>query len=330
MTNIAADSDTKMIDIDHIVPFHVEPLDVRGRAVQLGPMVDTILKRHNYPKSVSKLLGEVIVLTSLLGSSLKFDGKFIVQTQTDGPVSLLVVDFTTPGNIRAYADFDLARIEQAEKSDTTSSEELLGKGTLAMTVDQGGHMQRYQGIVALDGKSLEDVAQAYFKQSEQIPTHVRLAVAETLTPSDNAKGSNHAWRAGGLLVQFLPESVDQLTTRDLPGGDVPDAALKGESDERHDLWIEAKALVETTSDDELTDPEIDSSILLYRLFHEHGVLVYEGTQMVDKCSCSKERLVSVIATMSEEERAETLTDGQAHSTCDFCSANYVITTQDFS
>lgn len=328
MTTLA-ENYAKPAEADHIVPFHVEPLEVRGRAVQLGPMVDAILKRHNYPNPVSKLLGEVIVLASLLGSSLKFDGKFIVQTQTDGPVSLLVVDFTTPGNIRAYADFDNKRVEEATNIGAISPEELLGKGTLAMTIDQGNHTQRYQGIVALDGKSLEDVAQAYFKQSEQIPTHVRLAVAETLTPTSQAQGSQHAWCAGGLLVQFLPEQAERLTTRDLPGGDAPKGTQKGNDEERDELWIEAKALVETTSDDELTDPEIGPSILLYRLFNEQGVMVFDSTKMVDQCSCSKERLVKVIATMSEEERNETLSDGEAHSTCDFCSARYVITKADF-
>lgn len=189
---------------DTIVPFHVAPLEVRGRSVQLGPMLNAILDRHAYPDPVSKLLGEVIVLTVLLGTSLKFDGRFTVQTQTDGPVSLLVVDFKTPDAVRAYASFDEQRLTDAMASGETGSEQLLGNGILAMTIDQGEHTQRYQGIVQLNGTSLEEVAQAYFRQSEQIPTHMRLAVSEFLKPSGSGEGSSRQWRGGGVLVQFLP------------------------------------------------------------------------------------------------------------------------------
>src|SRR5690606_11859699 len=162
---------------DHVVPFEVSALDLRGRAVQLGPVLDAILPRHGYPEPVANLLAEAMVLTVLLGTALKFEGKFIVQSRTDGPVDLLVADFATPHSLRAYARFDPARLEAALAEGRTSPAELLGKGVLALTVDQGAYMQRYQGIVELDGTSLEEVARTYFRQSEQIPTDVRLAVA---------------------------------------------------------------------------------------------------------------------------------------------------------
>ena len=167
---------------DHVVPFEVGPLDVRGRAVQLGPMLDQILARHDYPEPVARLLAEACVLTVLLGTSLKFDGKFILQTRTDGPVDMLVADFTTPQSLRAYARFDAERLAAAIASGDDRPEQLLGDGVLAMTIDQGAYMQRYQGIVQLDGASLEDVARIYFRQSEQIPTDVRLSVAKQLMP----------------------------------------------------------------------------------------------------------------------------------------------------
>ncbi len=154
---------------DKVVPFHVAPLDTRGRAVQLGPMLNAILARHDYPGAVAALLGETIVLTVLLGTSLKFDGKFIVQTQSDGPVSLLVVDYRTPGAIRAYARYDADLVAEAVRSGQSSPKDLLGHGILAMTIDQGAHTQRYQGIVELNGISLEEAAMQYFRQSEQIP-----------------------------------------------------------------------------------------------------------------------------------------------------------------
>src|SRR3954466_5235832 len=136
---------------DAVLPFDVAPLDLRGRLTRLGPALDELLSKHDYPTPVAKLLGEAIVLTTLLGSALKFDGRFILQTQTDGPVSLMIVDFRAPDRMRAYARFDAARLAPG-----LSTGELLGKGHLAMTVDQGPDMSRYQGLVALDGGTLED------------------------------------------------------------------------------------------------------------------------------------------------------------------------------
>ena len=158
---------------DHVVPFEVAPLDVRGRIVQMGPMLDQILSRHDYPAPVARLLAEASVLTVLLGTMLKFDGKLILQTRSDGPVDLLVADFTAPRSLRAYARFDQDRLDAAVAAGETSPEALLGEGVLAFTIDQGPYMQRYQGIVQLDGSSMEDVARAYFRQSEQISTDVR-------------------------------------------------------------------------------------------------------------------------------------------------------------
>ena len=126
---------------DHVVPFQVESLDVRGRAVQLGPMLDGILERHRYPAPVARLLAETIALTVLLGTSLKFEGKFTVQTKSDGPVDLLVADFSTPENVRAYARFDEESLAEAIKAGRTEPEQLLGKGILAFTIDQGQYSQ---------------------------------------------------------------------------------------------------------------------------------------------------------------------------------------------
>ena len=151
---------------DIVTPFEVAKLDLRGRVVRLGPVVDDILERHDYPQPIAKLVGEAIVLTVMLGSALKIDGRFILQTQTDGPVRMLVVDFTTPGKVRACARFDKKRAAEAVAANKTDAGSLLGKGHLAMTIDQGPDMNRYQGLVALDGGSLEDAAHEYFKRSE--------------------------------------------------------------------------------------------------------------------------------------------------------------------
>lgn len=313
---------------DVVVPFQVDGLDVRGRTVQLGQALDSILKRHNYPEAVSRLLGEAAVLTVLLGTSLKFAGKFIFQTKSDGPVDMLVVDFQTPDAIRAYARFDAERVAEAVAAGKTKPEELLGQGTLALTVDQGEFTQRYQGIVALDGSSLEDIARTYFMQSEQIATDIQLAVARLFERGVDGKPIEQ-WRAGGLMIQFLPQSELHAHHRDLHGGDHPegaDAAQRPVVDE----WQEARSLVATIDDSELTDPQVSSQRLLYRLFHERGVRVYEGTKVVDRCACSRDKIFGVLKGFSAEEIQNSVEDGKVSVTCEFCSSRYDFEPAEFS
>src|SRR6202795_3987495 len=233
---------------DAVLPFEVDALDLRGRLTRLGPALSDVLAKHDYPAAVGKLLGEAIVLTTLLGSSLKFDGRFILQTQTDGPVSFLIVDFQAPDRLRAYAPSDTSRLKDGQDSGT-----LLGKGHLAMTVDQGPDMSRYQGLVALDGGNLEAAAHEYFLRSEQIPTRVRLAVGEEWR--GGGEGPKHRWRAGGMLLQFLPKAPERARLADLDPGDVPEGVEKPEIEE-DDAWVEGQSLIATVEDVELIDPDL--------------------------------------------------------------------------
>src|SRR3954471_24198676 len=230
---------------DAVLPFEVDALDLRGRLTRLGPALDDILTKHDYPPQVCKLLGEAIVLTTLLGSSLKFDGRFILQTQTDGPVSFLIVDFQAPDRLRAYARYDAARVTGAQDAGA-----LLGRGHLAMTIDQGADMSRYQGLVALNGGTLEDAAHEYFLRSEQIPTRVRLAVGEEFR---GGGGGKHRWRAGGILLQFLPKAPERARQADLHPGDAPEGVVTHTVAE-DDAWIEGQSLISTVEDVELIDP----------------------------------------------------------------------------
>ncbi|MCC2608349.1 Hsp33 family molecular chaperone [Neorhizobium petrolearium] len=303
---------------DRVVPFQVEGLDVRGRAVQLGPLLNAILGRHEYPAPVARLLAEAIVLTALLGTSLKFDGKFTVQTKGDGPVDLLVADFSTPDALRAYARYDEEALAEAIEEDRTSPPDLLGNGVLAFTIDQGRGMQPYQGIVPLDGSSLEEIADVYFRQSEQIPTTVRLGVAE-LFDRDAEGRPRHNWRAGGLVAQFLPQAPERMRQPDLHGGDGDERELDFTED---DAWTEARTLVETIDTDELTDPQVPIERLLFRLFHERGVRVYEPQTVYDRCSCSREKIKSVLNGFTAEEIEASQEDGHIAVTCEFCSTTY--------
>ena len=305
---------------DTVLPYAVEPLDARGRVVRLGPLLDTVLGRHDYPPSVSRLLGEAIALTALLGSALKFRGRFILQTSSDGPVSLMVVDFTTPSDMRAYARFDADAVAAAEAGGHAAPPDLLGTGHLALTIDPGAGQNRYQGIVALAGNSLEDAAHDYFAQSEQIPTRIRLAVAE-MVDRDPDGARRHRWRAGGIMVQFLPESEDRIRARDLDPGDAPEGtAPHGEAED--DAWVEAQSLVATVEDHELTDPDIGAEKLLFRLFHERGVRVFEQLSLNDRCGCSREKVAAMLRGFSAKERDEMTVDGEIVVTCEFCSTRY--------
>ena len=300
---------------DVAIPFTLENLDSRGRAVRLAGALDAILTRHDYPAPVARLLGEAVTLAALMGSSLKFEGRFILQAQTDGVVNMVVIDLEAPDGLRGYARFDAQGLEKALASGKTSSSELLGSGHLAMTVDQGPHTERYQGIVALEGEGLEAAAEHYFAQSEQIPTKVRLAVAEH-TRRGNAGAS---WRAGGMMVQFFPAAGEAAFT-DLPGGDKEKS--QGDVTEA-DNWVETKALFATLSDAELVDPDVSAERLLFRLFNEKGVRVFDPELLEARCSCSAERTETMLSeNFSDKERQEMAVDGEIEVVCEFCSTAY--------
>lgn len=301
---------------DAVLPFEVSALDLRGRLTRMGPALDEILTKHDYPAPVGKLLGEAIVLTTLLGSSLKFDGRFILQTQTDGPVSFLIVDFQAPDRLRAYARYDATKLK-----DGLDSGALLGKGHLAMTVDQGPDMSRYQGLVALDGGNLEDAAHEYFLRSEQIPTRVRLAVGEEWRGGGD--GPKHRWRAGGMLLQFLPKAPERAQ-HDLDPGDVPEGVEKPEIEE-DDAWVEGQSLIATVEDVELIDPDLSGERLLYRLFHERGVRVFPQLGLRAQCSCSRDAVSSMLKSFAAQDRAEMVKDNKVVVTCEFCSSVYEFT-----
>ena len=332
MTNLDATSRVPTAEVadDAILPFEVASLDLRGRVVRLGPSLDTILNAHAYPPGISKLLGEAIVLTVLLGSSLKFEGRFILQTKTDGPVRLLVVDYRSPGLVRACAQFDSAAVAAGPSK---SAVELLGHGHLAMTIDQGPEMSRYQGLVALNGGTLEDAAHEYFLRSEQIPTRVRLAVAEEFSAAKLVVGAGaasaqvrspprHAWRAGGMLLQFLPKKVERMRGPDLDPGDAP-AGTAPHVVAEDDAWVTGQALIATVEDLELIDPELSSERLLFRLFHEHGVRVFRSTVVEAKCSCSRENVANMLKSFPQDDRDDMVENGVISVTCEFCSSHYV-------
>jgi molecular chaperone Hsp33 len=286
---------------DLVIPFEVKPLAVRGRLVRLGPALDAILRQHGYPSLVSSTLGEAVALTAMLGSLLKVEGQFILQTSTNGAIGMIVSQYASPGALRAYARFDEAAIKAVDKR---ADPRLLGEGHLAMTIDQGPNTDRYQGIVSLGEGSLSDATLVYFRQSEQIPTWLKAAVGPMLSRGDRAEH----WRAGALMVQHLP---------------APSAATPPESEEAEDEgWVRARLLAATVEDHELLDPSISAERLLYRIFHEDGVTVYPATRLEAICSCSRDRVLGMLKSFSAEEKSEMAEDGVVRVKCEFCSKEY--------
>ncbi len=299
---------------DSVLPFSTVKSKTLGRLVRLGATVDHILSRHNYPDSVSEVLGEAIALAAMLGTTLKFDGDLIIQTNTDGPVGMLVVNFETPGRIRAHASFDQARLAgpRAAATGATDHRALLGHGFLALTIDPGRGMERYQGVVSLDGQDLAAAALQYFRQSEQLPTYVRLAVARHQVKGDG--GAGRQWRAGGLLVQH----VSPVGGKD--HRDEEENFLLGEDD---DDWRRVELLAMTVEDHEMLDPTLAPERLLYRLFHEEGVRAGQARALDVFCRCSQSRIQGLFRSFKPQEIAELRDDdGNIAVTCEFCNTTY--------
>ncbi len=305
----------KVVD-DIVLPFAIESLSTRGRLVRLGPAIDQLLERHDYPEPVSKLVAEAVTLAALLGSTLKLEGRFQLQTKSEGPVFMLLVDFDAPSNLRALARFDKARVGRA-----APGEDLLGRGHMAFTIDPGGEMTRYQGVIALEGQGFERAAHHYFERSEQIPTLVRLAVGETVAPS------GRAWRAGGLIVQYLPGATRRRA--DFHPGDAPEGTEPHRIEE-DDAWTEAQARAATTEAHELIDPTLSGERLLFRLFNERGVRVFEPTTLAAVCRCSAEGVDAMLRSFPPEEVKHMIgDDGMIGVTCEFCSTKRVFNPADY-
>ncbi len=297
LANGAADGANREPDL--IQPFVLEVPALRGRLVRAGPLVEAILTRHDYPAPVAALLGEFLALAGVLASLLKFDGIFTLQTKGDGPVGLLVADMTAAGELRGYCEFDAARLQAlaAAGGDTPSARALMGQGYMAFTVDQGPHTERYQGIVELTGETLTDFLQHYFRQSEQLKTAVKLAAGRV----------DGAWRAGGLLLQQLPEEEAD--------------AMPLATDEE-DGWRRAVVLMASCTERELLDPALSAHDLLYRLFHDERVRVFKPRPFLPGCRCSRARIERILRSLPRDEVDEMKVGGEVVMTCQFCNIDF--------
>lgn len=286
---------------DRVLGFTLPQRHARGRAVRLGPVLDEILSAHAYPAAVKGLLAEALVLTALIGALLKEEqSQLTLQVQAEGgAVSLLVCDFRD-GQLRGYAEFDGQRIAGLGANPALGA--FFGEGSLAITFDLAATGQRYQGIVPLAGASLGEACQAYFAQSEQVPTLIRLGV--------HSHGAHSV--AGGLLVQHIPE------------GEEGRARLHTRMD--HPEWEHVAIMAGSTRHEELVDRALSLEALVWRLFHEERELrASPGARISRGCRCSVEHYRDVLARFPEPELAEMRNEqGHVAVDCAFCSRRFDI------
>lgn len=283
-------TDLTLAPDDLALPFAIDGKQTRGRIVRLGGVAQRVIDGHGYRGDAARLAGEALTIVSLLGSALKFEGTLTLQTRGEGRARMVVADFATPGQVRSFVSVE---------DDAEPDAPLLGEGSFALTIDPAEGQNRYQGIVELHG-SLSEAALLYFQQSEQIPTRLKIFVGQVQT------GETPTWRAGGILLQRVAGE----------GGLAPTEA-------NDDDWVRFGALLDTVGADELLAPTLAGEDLLYRLFNEDTVRVFQPQPIAFQCRCSAERVANVLDAYSLDELEDLKTpEGRIEAKCEFCGTVY--------
>ncbi len=277
---------------DLIQPFMIEASGLRGRLIRMGPTLSDVIRRHDLPPTVQSLMAEFAVLAATLSAALKFDGVFSLQAKGNGPVGLMAADISSDGGVRAYASVS-GDVPSPMEIKGSPVPRLLGAGYLAFTVDQGEHTELYQGIVELQGATLIECVHHYFQQSDQFSAAITLAAAPD---------GDGGWRGGALMLQRLPEG--ELSIR------------KEKMDE---AWRRATVLMSSCEKDELTGRALSAHELLFRLFHEDGVRVFDTHPLRFSCRCSRERAQGILTMLSQDDIEEYKIEGRISITCEFCN-----------
>ncbi|WP_318419357.1 Hsp33 family molecular chaperone HslO [Photobacterium leiognathi] len=266
---------------DYLNRYLFDGVSVRGELVQLGDTYQQIISSTEYPAPVKNLLGELLVATSLLTATLKFEGSITVQVQGDGPVSLAVINGDQNQNLRGVARWE------GDVKEGSSIHDLMGKGYMVITIipTQG---ERYQGVVGLEDDTLAECLEAYFKNSEQLRTRIWLRTGEF-------EGQP---KAAGMLLQVMPDGQGS------------------ESDFEH-----LETITDTVKNEELFG--LEAQDLLYRLYHQEEVKVFEPQEVNFECGCSRERSGSAVISLHPDEIEKILAEeGKVSLHCDYCGTDY--------
>ena len=301
---------------DTVLPFQLDASDIRGRVARLDGVLEGILRQHDYPEKVEALVAEMALLTALIGQTIKLRWKLQLQVQSKGPVRMIATDYYgptedgEPARIRAYASYDADRITDGPAFDQ------VGEGYFAIMIDQGNGMTPYQGITPLTGKSLSECAEAYFAQSEQLPTRFELSFGKSTSP-----GEDEHWRAGGVMLQHMPKA-SPFAAQGEGSGEVLQATDLVDGEEG-DNWRRVNVLLDTVDELELIGPSLPPTDLLKRLFHEEMPRVFDAQAVRFGCTCSEDRVRQSLSIYSAGD-IETMTtdDGRVTADCQFCGAHY--------
>ncbi len=276
--------------------FLIDRSHIRGKLVRLQSAADTILSQHHYPAPVAQLLAEMLVTVAMLSSNLKKEGVLTLQATGDGAVRFIIVDATDTGHLRGYAEME----EDASPLPAGAPlSHIMGKGKLAITLDQGGEDGRYQGIVELEGESFAEAMQRYFTRSQQVEMHVKLAVSQ----------EREGWKASGILIEQVPAE----------GGEAEKPNVENKEEDREEQWRRASLLFGTVREEELLDANLSTWALLTRLFGEDGVWAYTPHALEALCRCSDERIAGILASLPAEDLQEMTVDGELEVHCQFCN-----------
>ncbi len=309
---------TKIAWDDTVLPFQLDVSDMRGRVARLDGVLDGILKQHDYPEKVEALVAEMALLTALIGQTVSLRWKLSLQVQSKGAVRMIATDYYAPktegepARIRAYASFDRDKLTDAAPFDQ------VGEGYFAILIDQGEGTQPYQGITPLAGGSLSACAEAYFAQSEQLPTRFSLSFGKSTEP-----GVGEHWRAGGIMLQHMPKASPFAASGE-GSGEILTAAdlVDGEEGEN---WGRVNILLDTVEDLELIGPSIAPTDLLIRLFHEEHPRVYDAQAVQFGCTCSEDRVRQSLSIYSARDIEKMTTpEGKVTADCQFCGAHYIL------
>ncbi|MDP5348321.1 MAG: Hsp33 family molecular chaperone HslO [Paracoccaceae bacterium] len=303
---------------DTVLPFQLDNSDIRGRVARLDGVLDGILKQHDYPPVVEALVAEMALLTALIGQTVKLRWKLQLQVQSKGPVRMIATDYYgpseegEPARIRAYASSDADRLTDGAPFDQ------IGTGYFAIMIDQGQGMTPYQGITPLAGGSLASCAEAYFAQSEQLPTRFALSFGKS-----TERGVKEYWRAGGVMLQHMPKASPFAKGAEATGEEGLLHARDLVDGEEGENWNRANLLLDTVEDLELVGPRVSPTDLLIRLFHEEAPRVFDAQPVRFGCTCSEDRVRQSLSIYSSKDIEKMTTDdGRVTADCQFCGAHY--------
>ena len=277
---------------NHVIPFQLSNNTIRGNIVRLQTVVSEIVKRHEYPANIESLFADTLSITASLGSRMKHEGVFTIQAKGSGDVSTLFSDITSDGFLRGYISL-ISGFSNTE----SNLKSLMGSGHVSFTLDQGKHTKRYQGIVSLEEPSMSKITELYFNNSEQLETKFL-----TFNYFDIEKNNRkNLFSAGLIMLQKMPvkNSFDE------------------ESNE--EIWQNSLNFLSTLGKEEFLSINLTSEEILYRLFNEVEITVYDKIIIKDQCRCSDEKIKFVIENLSKKELREIADEnGNVKVVCEFC------------